>query len=357
MLKKVLIGFGILAMSVLAYLNFGSLIYSYEELKYVKQSIVDEDFSQSFKIVGSTFNEEDYEVQKIGDTGMSLVQFSAISAEVKTDEEDEKNKFQYVEVFEGIEFALYNISSDLNFNEVNKVVAIDGDDVKHEMNILADWMYDELNAFAFMINAKEVPYIKSVEFLNYKVIKEADEEAGTELEFEEKEIYSIDLEHNDVSFSAEETEIWKDYIVKYNKFDYNYRKEGKYDNDEYNELITELKEIIEETSFCQKDYSTVIAGITSFKVKVILLLIGIGIVDTVLILFFIIRAKKNTPRVNTYQNAQRLDRKAVMEERQAKRIEKQNAIDVEETQEQEEKEVKEIQEVEGNTSEENRDSE
>lgn len=303
MFKKILIGFGIFAMSVLCYLNFGSMIYASEELKYVENAIVNEDYAEAYKIVGSTFNEVDYKKQQID--GMTLTQFNAISAGVK-DADVEDKEFQYIEIYEGAEFALYNIDKDLNFSAVNKVVAY-RNNVATEMTILASFLYSELDAFAFSVNSKELPYIDRIEFLESKVITQADEENDIEEELEETIILSIELENSSVGFTNTEVELWSEYIVKYNKFDYDYRESGTYDSEEYDLLIEELQQILEDSDFCQRDYSTKIAEVTSFRVKITVLLVSIGLVDTVLILFFIIRSRKNKPVVS-YQQARQIDK-------------------------------------------------
>lgn len=338
MIKKILIAMGLVTFSFLAYLYFGFFIYMEEKINFVNDKIANEEYSEAFKAFDTSFYDKDYYKKEIGD--MTLVQFDAIGVSVQEKlNEDDEVEFTYPVFHESAEFILFNVDSELKLNTTTKVVGYrNGLEIDVNLNYLT--LHNEFNIFAFSINSVENSIIDEVVFYTTEVVTEADEETDIEEVTKDVEIYTIDLESKDFSFDETHSLAWEDFLDRYNTFYYNYEKTGVYDNDEYQAFIIERDEILVEL-----DYATSIteemAQLTSLKVKMVVLIVVLALINTIIVVLLFIRAKKKAVPINTFHSAKKLDKKNVIEAKEDKKVVEKEIEVAEDTTQEDKKEDKE----------------
>ncbi len=274
MVKKILIVISMLMGSVLSYLLFASLLYSYEEIKYVNNLIEDGNYSEAYKLSDAIMNENAVIEDEID--SMTLRAYKTLTATIEETEE----KVQYVRVYEAIDFVLYNIKEEYDMSTVDTIVGYyNNEEVTLAKSALSKWIYEECNMYSVVLEIEKTSYLDKISMFNS----------------DEEEILSFNIDSN-IYLGYDETEksLWSEYIERYNIMDLEYRETGTYDQEEYDELVIMYNESLENSGFTTKEYSLVISEMTSFQVKIGVLISVILIFNFTFIYIFVIRKSKKS---------------------------------------------------------------
>lgn len=274
MVKKILISVSLFIFSVLLYFVAGSYFYNVEEFKYVNSLIEEGNYSEAYKISGTIFNQEAVIEDDID--GMKLRAYKSLTATVEQTEEE----INYIRVFEAIDFVLFDIPLELDLTNVDRIVGyINNDEIELSKSASVDWMYEECNIYSFVLEISDAAYLEEIKLFS-----------------NEEELLTLNVNSNTfLGYNTEEQNVWYDYIARYNILDLEYRVTGSYDQDEYDAITEIYNDNLENSDFKIKNYAETISDITSFKVKIVSLIIIIILLDGVCIYFFVIRTKKTNP--------------------------------------------------------------
>lgn len=270
MMKKILIGFIMVIVSLSVYIYTGIAFLNAEERKYVEELIEEDLYSEAYKVSGSIFIEEPlFESEK---EGITLSVYKSVGMFEFVDEDDN----EYYKMYHSADFVLYNLSG---YKDLEIEYYVD-DVLFTEYTNKNDELNDDHNILS--VSVKNEDLFNNV--INKIVLVDED----------------IEFEFDLVNYLPTESQVetWNEFFIRYDFVSsggFEESVDGDYDSvyDEVEELYEMLQETIEDSEYVSYDYDQYeIMERTGFIVKTVSVIVVLVLLNAV-VFFFIFLKKPN----------------------------------------------------------------